>query len=90
MGEGKYLLIPSLNIFECFHSIIRTLIPSFRIVKLERAVINILAIIEHIEWQTVDAVSALQEEIHGLSHGYAEQNGSQFHTGCTRRYMCYY
>ncbi|NWW24452.1 ERVV2 protein, partial [Falcunculus frontatus] len=51
-----------------FHSIIRTLIPSLRIVKLEKAVVNISAIIEHIERQTADAISALQEEVHGLSH----------------------
>lgn len=79
MGEGKYLLIPSLNVVECFPSIIRNLIPSFRIVKLERAVINISAVIEHTEWQTVDAVSALQEEVHGLSHGYTEQNSYWLH-----------
>ncbi|NWW68621.1 ERVV1 protein, partial [Ifrita kowaldi] len=36
--------------------------------KLERAVVNISAIIEHTEQQTADAISALQEEVHGLSH----------------------
>lgn len=72
MGGGKDLLVPSLNVVECFHSIIRTLIPSFRIVELESTVINISAITEHIEQQTVGAVSALQEEVHGLSNGYAE------------------
>ncbi|NXH27114.1 ERVV1 protein, partial [Myiagra hebetior] len=35
--------------------------------ELERAVVNISAVIEHIERQTADAISALQEEIHGLS-----------------------
>ncbi|NXA63894.1 ERVV1 protein, partial [Mohoua ochrocephala] len=35
--------------------------------ELERAVVNISVIIEHIEWQTSDAISALQEEIHDLS-----------------------
>ncbi|NWR52241.1 ERVV1 protein, partial [Regulus satrapa] len=35
--------------------------------KLKRAVVNISAVIEHIEWQTTDALSALQEEVHGLS-----------------------
>ncbi|NXE87510.1 ERVV1 protein, partial [Menura novaehollandiae] len=34
---------------------------------LERAVVNISAIIEHIELQTSGAISALQEEIHDLS-----------------------
>ncbi|NXT68694.1 ERVV1 protein, partial [Chaetops frenatus] len=35
--------------------------------KLERAVANISAVIEHIERQTSDAILALQEEVHGLS-----------------------
>ncbi|NWS88652.1 ERVV1 protein, partial [Toxostoma redivivum] len=35
--------------------------------ELDRAVENISAIIKHIEWQTTDAISALQEEVHGLS-----------------------
>ncbi|NXH41858.1 ERVV1 protein, partial [Dicaeum eximium] len=36
--------------------------------ELEEAVVNISAIIKHIEQQTADAISALQEEVHGLSH----------------------
>ncbi|NXT61502.1 ERVV1 protein, partial [Chaetops frenatus] len=36
--------------------------------ELEIAVINISAVIKHIERQTSDAISALQEEVHGLSH----------------------
>ncbi|NXQ69020.1 ERVV1 protein, partial [Quiscalus mexicanus] len=36
--------------------------------ELERAVVNISAISEHIEWQTSDAISALQDETHDLSH----------------------
>ncbi|NXA99282.1 ERVV1 protein, partial [Cnemophilus loriae] len=36
--------------------------------QLERAVVNISAVIEHIEQHTVDAILALQEEVHGLSH----------------------
>ncbi|NWH83989.1 ERVV1 protein, partial [Aegithalos caudatus] len=35
--------------------------------QLERAVVNTSAIIEHIEQHTTDAISALQEEVHGLS-----------------------
>ncbi|NWV88389.1 ERVV1 protein, partial [Machaerirhynchus nigripectus] len=35
--------------------------------ELERAVVNISAIIEHIERRTADAILALQEEIHYLS-----------------------
>ncbi|NXH99491.1 ERVV1 protein, partial [Pachycephala philippinensis] len=31
------------------------------------AVVNISAVIEHIERQTTDAISALQDEVHGLS-----------------------
>ncbi|NWI80479.1 ERVV1 protein, partial [Dryoscopus gambensis] len=52
-----------------FHSIFRALIPSFGIVELEKAVVNISAIIKHIEEQhTADAISALQEEVDSLSH----------------------
>ncbi|NXH27294.1 ERVV1 protein, partial [Myiagra hebetior] len=35
--------------------------------ELERAVVNISAVIKHIEQQTTDAISALQEEVCGLS-----------------------
>ncbi|NWV59478.1 ERVV1 protein, partial [Malurus elegans] len=35
--------------------------------ELERAIVNISAVIERIEY-TADAVSALQEEVHSLSH----------------------
>ncbi|NXN00305.1 ERVV1 protein, partial [Sylvia borin] len=34
--------------------------------QLERAVLNIAAVIKHIEQHTADAISALQEEVHGL------------------------
>ncbi|NXI08742.1 ERVV1 protein, partial [Irena cyanogastra] len=36
--------------------------------ELERAIVNISAIIEHIEWQTSDSILALQDEIQDLSH----------------------
>lgn len=42
------MLVPTLNAIECLHGIIGTLIPSFRIVKLERAIINFSAITEYI------------------------------------------
>ncbi|NXB09812.1 ERVV1 protein, partial [Cnemophilus loriae] len=35
--------------------------------ELERAILNISAIIERIEQHTADAISALQEEVHSLS-----------------------
>ncbi|NXR73630.1 ERVV1 protein, partial [Pycnonotus jocosus] len=35
--------------------------------ELEKAVLNISAVIKHIEQQTTDAISALQLEVHGLS-----------------------
>ncbi|NWY14763.1 ERVV1 protein, partial [Aphelocoma coerulescens] len=35
--------------------------------ELERANVNILAVIEHIEQHTADATSALQEEVDSLS-----------------------
>ncbi|NXL23486.1 ERVV2 protein, partial [Setophaga kirtlandii] len=50
-----------------FHSVIRTFIPSLGVIELDRAVVNISAIIKHIEWQTSDGISALQEEIYDLS-----------------------
>ncbi|NXY17931.1 ERVV2 protein, partial [Atrichornis clamosus] len=51
-----------------FQSILRALIPSWGVIELKRAVVNISAVIEHIERQTSDAILALQEEIHDLSH----------------------
>ncbi|NXA64882.1 ERVV1 protein, partial [Mohoua ochrocephala] len=36
--------------------------------ELERAFVNISAVIKHIEQQITDAISALQEEVPGLSH----------------------
>ncbi|NWI03520.1 ERVV1 protein, partial [Tichodroma muraria] len=36
--------------------------------ELERAVVNFSAVTKHIEYQTADAISALQEEVHGLYH----------------------
>ncbi|NWT80695.1 ERVV2 protein, partial [Lanius ludovicianus] len=52
-----------------FHSIIRALVPSYGVVELERAIVNILAVIERIEQHTADAISAsLQEEVDSLSH----------------------
>ncbi|NXM25553.1 ERVV1 protein, partial [Oxyruncus cristatus] len=36
--------------------------------ELEKAVVNILATIEQIENQTLDAITALQEEVMSLSH----------------------
>lgn len=66
MKISIYLLI------ECptlFHSAIRALISSLGVAELEREVVNISAITKHIEWQTTDTISALQEEeIHNLSH----------------------
>ncbi|NXD24009.1 ERVV2 protein, partial [Spelaeornis formosus] len=46
-----------------FHNVVRTLLPSYGVVELERAVVNISAIIEHIEQHTADATSVLQEEV---------------------------
>ncbi|NWT15973.1 ERVV1 protein, partial [Vireo altiloquus] len=36
--------------------------------ELDKAIINISAIIEHIEQHTADAISALQEEVDSLPH----------------------
>ncbi|NWR40200.1 ERVV2 protein, partial [Tachuris rubrigastra] len=50
-----------------FHSVLRALIPSLGVSELEKAVVNILAVIEHIQNQTSDVIMALQEEVHSLS-----------------------
>ncbi|NXR23085.1 ERVV2 protein, partial [Cinclus mexicanus] len=51
------------------HSVIRALIPCLGVIELERAFVNISAVIEHIEQQTTDTILALhEEEIHYLSH----------------------
>ncbi|NXQ63383.1 ERVV2 protein, partial [Anthoscopus minutus] len=44
----------------------RALISSLGVIELEKANVNILVIIEHIENQTSNAIMALQE-VHGLS-----------------------
>ncbi|NXP22752.1 ERVV1 protein, partial [Scytalopus superciliaris] len=36
--------------------------------ELEKAIVNISAIIEHIQNQASDAIAALQDEAHSLSH----------------------
>ncbi|NXG08090.1 ERVV1 protein, partial [Sakesphorus luctuosus] len=36
--------------------------------ELERAIVNISAVVENIQNQTLDAIAALQEEVHSLSH----------------------
>ncbi|NXX64815.1 ERVV2 protein, partial [Spizella passerina] len=50
-----------------FHSIVRALLQSYGVVELERAIVNILAVIERIEQHTADAISPLQEEVDSLS-----------------------
>ncbi|NXR83725.1 ERVV2 protein, partial [Pycnonotus jocosus] len=50
------------------------LLSTFGVVELERAIVNISAIIKHIEQHTADAISALEEEVHGLSR-VVMQNG---------------
>ncbi|NXS10217.1 ERVV1 protein, partial [Neodrepanis coruscans] len=36
--------------------------------ELERALLNISAVVEHVVIQTTDAIQVLQEEVHNLSH----------------------
>ncbi|NWR25164.1 ERVV2 protein, partial [Emberiza fucata] len=50
-----------------FHSIVRALLQSYGVVELERAIVNISAIIDRIEQHTADAIPPLQEEVDGLS-----------------------
>ncbi|NXD04737.1 ERVV2 protein, partial [Certhia familiaris] len=49
-----------------FHSVIKALIPSLRVIELEKAMVNISAVIKHIETQTSDVIMVLQE-VQGLS-----------------------
>ncbi|NXK33813.1 ERVV2 protein, partial [Piprites chloris] len=51
-----------------FHSIVRAMIPSLEVSELEKAIVNISAVIENIQDQASDAIAALQEEVHSLSH----------------------
>ncbi|NXY15916.1 ERVV2 protein, partial [Atrichornis clamosus] len=46
---------------------IRALIPSLEAIELEKAIVDISAVIEHIENQISDAIMALQEVVQGLS-----------------------
>ncbi|NXC08646.1 ERVV2 protein, partial [Orthonyx spaldingii] len=50
-----------------FHSMIRAFLPSYGVIELEKAIINISAVAEHIERHTADAISALQEEVDSVS-----------------------
>ncbi|NWV33844.1 ERVV2 protein, partial [Grantiella picta] len=50
-----------------FHSAIMAPIPSLEIIELEKAIVNISAIIEHVQNQISDAIMALQEQIQGLA-----------------------
>ncbi|NWH42024.1 ERVV2 protein, partial [Chloropsis hardwickii] len=51
-----------------FHSIIRTLLPSYRVIELERAIVNISTVIKCIKQHAADAISTLQKEVDSLSH----------------------
>lgn len=50
-----------------YHSFVPWLIPSLRVSELEKAIVNISAVIEIIENKAIDAIGALQEETIGLS-----------------------
>ncbi|XP_071412245.1 syncytin-A-like [Pithys albifrons albifrons] len=50
-----------------FHSIVRAAIPSLGVSELEKAVVNISAILENLQDKTTDAITALKEEVHSLS-----------------------
>lgn len=50
-----------------FQSFIRMLIPSAGIAELEKAIVNISAVMEHLEHETLDAIIALKEEVQSLA-----------------------
>lgn len=50
-----------------FHSFVRWFIPWLGVSELEKAIVNISAIIEKLENKTLDAIKAQQEEISSLS-----------------------
>ncbi|KAJ7423976.1 hypothetical protein BTVI_08033 [Pitangus sulphuratus] len=50
-----------------FHSIVIAMIPFLGVSELEKAIVNISAVIENIQDQASDAISALQEEVRSLS-----------------------
>lgn len=57
-------------LIECptpFHSIVRALIPSYGVIELEKAIVNISGVVEGIERHAADAISALQEEVDSVS-----------------------
>ncbi|NXP38511.1 ERVV2 protein, partial [Leiothrix lutea] len=51
-----------------FHSAIMAPVPSLEVMELEKAIVNIPAIIEHTENHISDVIVALQEEAQGLAH----------------------
>lgn len=60
-GRKKRSLNPLIERPTFFHSIVRAFLPSYRVIELERVIVNISAVIECIEQHTADAISALQE-----------------------------
>ena len=58
---------PLINRPTSFHSFARWFIPFLGVSELEKAIINISAVIETVENRTVDALLALQEEVTDLS-----------------------
>ncbi|NXR06351.1 ERVV2 protein, partial [Semnornis frantzii] len=49
-----------------FHSFVRWFIPDTGVSELEKAIVNISAVMEKINNRTIDAIQALQEEIVSL------------------------
>ncbi|NXP83444.1 ERVV2 protein, partial [Ramphastos sulfuratus] len=56
-----------------FHSFVRWFIPWLGVSELEKAIVNISAVIESIENKTMDAIQAQQVEINSLAQ-VAQQN----------------
>ncbi|XP_032530465.1 syncytin-A-like [Chiroxiphia lanceolata] len=50
-----------------FHSIVRALVPSLGVSELEKAIVNISAVMENIQDHTLDAIETLKEQFQSLS-----------------------
>ncbi|NXW72416.1 ERVV2 protein, partial [Hirundo rustica] len=71
-----------------FHNTARTLLPSYGVVELERAIVNISAVVEPIEWHAANAIPASREEADSLSHAVTENRIALSSILATQRGAC--
>lgn len=70
-----------------FHNTVRTLLVSYGVVELERAIV-ISAVIEHTSQQTANATAVLQEEADSLSHAVMQNRTALNSLLATQRGVC--